>query len=214
MVIIMFYRASKALADACIKREWIEIQDRDWCIYAIEKRIITIPFWIFIFLWLISTNLYVETFSFLIPFYALRRRMGGWHAPNCYVCFIMSVSIVILSVGVFGKIISTFSNLTIVFLSLVVINTAMLMKPVYPTQVHFSTAEIICNNKIKNRITFVILLLQFVFLLIGKIFPIIYSSLGITMVIISVQAEKIKQEREVFFPHIFQFLNEVNKYET
>lgn len=187
----MFYHASKELADACIRRKWIKDQDRAWCIYAIEKRIIMIPFWIFIFLWILSTKLYVETVAFLIPFYALRRRMGGWHARNWHVCFIMSVSIVILSVCLFGKLISTFSNLAIIFLNLAVLITAIRMRPVYPPQVFFSTAEIISNNKVKNMLIIIILIVQLIFLCLKNFSPVIYSLLGIATVIISVETEKL-----------------------
>lgn len=156
----MVNKSAAWLSNVFLKRGWIEQDDLDWCLYALEKRLGLLLHFAAVAFWVGFSGLFTETLSFCVPLYFLRRRMGGIHAKSAFVCFFVSICLVILSSAFWGEMLSRLP-LPILFLSnIFFLAVALLLRPAYPLQVHFSPKEIDANIRRKNYLLFLVLLIQ------------------------------------------------------
>ncbi len=132
----------------------------NWCVYALEKRLSLLILLSFLTIWMIFSHLYLETMSFLVPLYLLRRRIGGWHAKNAMVCFGLSVGIVIISSLLLGRMLSKLPPSALLALDVLLILFALFLQPEYPPQLSFTVEEKTENCKTKNRLLLFVLLIQ------------------------------------------------------
>lgn len=191
----MIHRAAESLAVSCINRNWIEPEYKAWCVYALEKRICTGIFFTIVLCWMLFTNLYVETISFLAPFYLLRRRFGGWHAKTAIQCLFISMGFIVLGTFV-GSLLINNTHAPIIFADTAIILFAIMLNPAYPPQLHFGREEVSANNKIKNFMLLAFFLGQLILGCLIEFKIMVYSFLGITIATATVVIVKYKQKRE------------------
>ena len=111
---------AKKIADFCVKNELVEQGMFEWCVYSIEKKLVTFSTWVVLIS--IGTRLFGFrcTLCFTLGFLVLRRRTNGYHAKTYIKCLIVSLLIECGSIFVVQNIsmerlvfIIIFSNLTI-----------------------------------------------------------------------------------------------------
>lgn len=129
----------------CIHNEIISAEDVQWFRYGIEKRII----------FLLCTSLLTAlvtylcgvqaAVSFLIGFFMLRERIGGYHAKTPLKCMSISVTMVLLS---FGLLYPYLNAGAIIFLGLGSVAAIFLLAPYNHPNMHFSTEEL---NSLRPR---------------------------------------------------------------
>lgn len=188
----MIRKSAVWLSNVFCERGWIELKSYDWCVYALEKRLGLLLFTSAVVLWMGISGLYVESMAFLLPFYFLRRRMGGCHAKSACVCFFISIGLVIFSSLFIGKILLAFPTSFLITLDLASLSLAMISQPAYPPQVHFSRRETAANFQRKNHLLLFILVIQLLSITISDNRILAYSLCGIVLCIITVLIEKQK----------------------
>lgn len=87
------YEIAKKLAGICVKNKLVEQETFEWCVYSIEKRLVTFCTWGALIL--IGTRLFGFqcTLCFTLGFLVLRRRTNGYHAKTYIRCLIGSILI-------------------------------------------------------------------------------------------------------------------------
>lgn len=98
----MYHRLAQRAADMCVNHEWIPLEQRDWCAYAVEKRINTLSMFVLLALIAVPFGKVIETVVFFGSVTVLRRRIGGWHASAAWSCQLISIASVLLAVFVIG----------------------------------------------------------------------------------------------------------------
>lgn len=156
----MLHKKASLLADACVNNEWIPADERDWCVYTIEKWLLLSTFFAVLFVWVLIFGHVLETVCFLVPFYMLRRRIGGFHAKNPSVCLVTSIVIIMIVTLYIGPWMAELAPWALLIICVVVDIFGFLTKPIYPVQAEFSEAETQCNLVRKNYLLAVALLVQ------------------------------------------------------
>jgi accessory gene regulator protein AgrB len=92
----------------------------------------------------------------------MRRRIGGWHAASALQCQVFSFLLTTTNVLAFGPILekapTPFLGLITIGLSVV----ALFVKPIYPAQLHFTDEIKKQNNRKKNHLVLLVILLQII----------------------------------------------------
>ena len=176
----MLHKCAEELADICCKRGWIQEGLRPWCIYSLEKWLSIMLFFSAAIVWASFSDLYVETVSFLIPFYSLRRRLGGCHTKNAYFCFFISI----------------ISVMILMIVDSIVVIIAIVIRPTYPPQVHFTQKEITANFYKKNDLINIFFAIQLISGFFGKQI-LAYSLCGISFCITTVIIQKQEWKSEI-----------------
>ena len=188
----MIHKGAEGMANICCNRGWIQEELRPWCIYTLEKWFGILLFFSAVLFWVILSGQYIETAAFLIPVYYLRRRMGGCHAGSAHTCFIISISSVIIVSSIIGTWLLAFPSWLIFVADALVLAIALILRPVYPPQVHFTAEEIDANYRKKNDllISFFTLQLFSVFFVDKRVLA--YSFCGIAFCVVTVIIQKQK----------------------
>ena len=194
----MIHNAAARLARASCERGWIDEENYEWCIYALEKRISLLLYIAVVLLWADISGLLIETLSFLLPFYLIRRRIGGYHAKSAGACFTLSVLLVVFVSLSVGEITAYLPQIILIFVDATVVITGLLMKPIYPPQAHFTSAEQRANNLRKNILLYIILLMQGISLCIDdlRIFTGSFCSALFAVFTVIIQITKNKKESQ------------------
>lgn len=178
------------LTALCIERQWIETENRDWCIYVFEKWMGILLFFLAVVVWMVLSKRYVETVAFLLPFYLLRRRMGGYHAKSALACFIMSIGLVMFVSLLLGKWLMLLPTWALVLSDCAVISYAIALKPAYPAQLNFSQTEKDANNSRKILLLIFIFTLQMLSILFLSAKILANSLCGIALTVITVNIQR------------------------
>ena len=183
---------SVKIAEYSVRKQWISSEDKLWCIYALEKKLMTAVF----LLSLIPFALFFHSFEQMAIYSCLllllRRRFGGWHAPSAGLCLLLSVAQVLLITVVIGPKLSELSLRSLLVFDAITMLTAIIVKPVYPKQVHFDQAIVKENNRRKNFLLLGIAMLQLILGIWYKDY-LIYSLLASLTSVLSVAIEYVKQ---------------------
>lgn len=99
----MLRQDAEKLTEVFCKRNWVDEDRRDWCTYTVEKWLGLLLFFSVVTVWMLISGKYLETLSFLVPFYLLRRRIDGCHAKSQALCFFLSIAIVIFISAFLGE---------------------------------------------------------------------------------------------------------------
>ena len=179
------HQLSIRIAEACVKRQWIKAIDMDWCIYAVETKLLFCTFLTLagIITWLLGVL--VETSIFVFAFCLLRSHMGGWHAPFAWLCQTISLSLVLLCTLILGPEIRMLRQEVLWGINIFALIIAYITKPVFPVQMHATEDVLIENTKIKNRILLLIFCVQVISFRFTQVF-VIYSFLGTLFCVISI----------------------------
>lgn len=179
------HQLSICIAEACVKRNWIKAIDMDWCIYAVETKLLFCAFLTLtgIITWLLGAL--VEASIFVFVFCLLRSHMGGWHAPFAWLCQTISLSLVLLCTLILGPEIRMLRQEVLWGINIFALIIAYITKPVFPVQMHATEDVLIENTKIKNRILLLIFCVQVISFRFTQVF-VIYSFLGTLFCVISI----------------------------
>ena len=192
----MIHNAAARLARASCERGWIDEENCEWCIYALEKRISVLLYIAVVLLWAGIFGLLIETLSFLLPFYLIRRRIGGCHARSAGVCFTLSILLVVF-VSLFVDDIAAYLPQTILILAdAAAVITGLLIKPVYPPQAHFTSAEQLANNRRKNVLLCIIILAQCISLCVHDLRVFTGSFCGVLFAVFTAIIQITKNKKE------------------
>lgn len=183
---------SIAIAEASISRGWIKAQDKLWCAYAVEKKLISLCLFLLIIPIALVLDVLLQALIFSCVFYLLRRRYGGWHAPYAWLCQVISIALVLVVTLFVGPAMMKFSSFALWVMDAIVMTVGILQPPVYPPQLHFDQKIKQANTKKKDLVLIVVLGLQ----LVGGILVkdvLVYSLLAVLAGVISVYIEILQQ---------------------
>lgn len=183
---------SLAIAEACVSRGWIKAQEKSWCAYAVEKKLISLCFFLLMTPFAIALNVLPQAVMFACIFYLLRRRFGGWHAPYAWLCQVISVALVLIVTLFFGPAMMQLPSFVVCGMDAIVMAVAVIQPPVYPPQLHFNQEIIRANTKKKNIVLLIVVILQLgLGIFVKDIF--VYSLLAVLAGVISVYIEILQQ---------------------
>lgn len=167
-----------SLSRYCLAKEIISPTDVTWFKYGIEKRlstlIVAIPFFIFA---VILSNIYTAI-SFYFSFYFLRSRTNGFHSKSAFLCFVLSLLLEALFLGILGPLVSPLGGVVLAAASGAII---FVFAPYNHPNMHLSSDEIVAcrtSSRIRSIVILVCTLLSFLTKL-----PVLVNgfSLGIAM---------------------------------
>lgn len=148
---VLIHVCSK-LTERFIRRGILDQDLADWCIYWLQKRILTA---LVVSLMLILGNLVFgakATICFLLGLLPLRRRLNGYHAKSPYTCMVLSVGVMMVALLIH----SSFTQLVSLVFSIV--NFVMCLGLVLfvlvdqaNMQLHLTDEEIKENHKLRYR---------------------------------------------------------------
>ncbi|MGM9542894.1 MAG: accessory gene regulator B family protein [Candidatus Limivicinus sp.] len=194
----MLRQGAEKLTKVFCKRNWVDEDRRDWCAYAVEKWLGILLFFFAVTVWTLISGRYLETLSFLVPFYLLRRRIGGYHAKSQALCFFLSIAIVIFVSAFLGAWLLALPEKLLLMLDAAAIALTLIVSPAYPPQINFTEAEKKANLVRKNILALGIFLAQILAEIVFAPGLISFGFCGICFVLITVLIQKniIKGERE------------------
>ena len=196
----MLHTYAIKITSLCIGKQWIDAEDRDWCIYTVEKWIMILLFFSAIIIWMVGSGKYIETIATVGSFYAIRRRAGGYHAPHPWICLLTSATIVIASTTLFCSTISRLPCGVFWGLNLAAVTIAIIVRPEYPPQANFSASEKRENTKRKNILLFFLLVCQLIVSVIYDMNMIVVGIfVGINIATLTVIIEKITSTRRKIY---------------
>lgn len=180
------HKLAYQIASHSVARGWIGDDDLAICCYAVERRLLSAFFFLVLSLTVAPLKKIPEAIIFASVVLAFRQRMGGIHANNEWTCLFISISSVLISVAILGPYFGRLSVKVIYTFCVVVVTFTFFLEPSYPPQVHFDQQAIVANTKRKNVLLAMLALLQIVSVRWFGSFFIIYSSLGLSFVDITV----------------------------
>lgn len=185
----MIRKSAVALSSAICKREWIKAENFEWCVYALEKWLGLFLFATTVILWMIISGLYFESLTFLVPFYLLRRRVGGVHAKRASVCFVISVDLVIFVSLFLGSVVMRLPTWLLIVINSGTMILGMTLRPAYPPQIDFTEEEKEANYQRKNLFLLFLMIIQHLSLFFNTKF-VAYSFCGVGVCVITVLIQK------------------------
>lgn len=186
----MLNKLANQLATYCVEHTLIEPRLFPLFRYKLELFLGTSLFALLLFLVSAIFRAYAEAFSFAITAYFFRRRIGGWHAPWPWLCQIMSIGLVILTLVCLGPLLERLSENTMYALSVALNVFAFFFRPAYPPQLHFTAEEIQANIRRKNHLLLILTIVQLVAFIWLDFRIVIYTFLGLAATLTSVLLEK------------------------
>lgn len=186
----MIRQVADHLAEIFFERKWVDEELRDWCVYTLEKWLGVLLFFLSVTLWMLVSGRCLETLSFLVPFYLLRRRIGGYHTKKPSTCFFASIGLVVLVSTFLGTWLAALPERVLFSMDALVILLVLILEPAYPPQLNFNEEDKRANLMRKNILTVCILMFQIFTILFLDIRYISYSFCGISFVLITVVIQK------------------------
>lgn len=181
----MLHNISEMITRYAVARNWIAPTKASWCQYAIEKKFGFIFYLIMCLLTAAATHSWIRTFIYILVFYLLRQRFGGWHAKSFCSCQLISLGTVILIIMVIGPLLEQIKFLTTFLINLLLIICSFFLPPQYPSTANFDKAIISANFKRKNQLLILLFIFQCTTIKLWQI-TLIYSFLGLATTDLSV----------------------------
>jgi accessory gene regulator protein AgrB len=185
---VMLIRICTRLTECFVQNGILEHSLADWCIYWLQKRILTgLVVSVMLVLGHLLFGLKV-TVCFLIGLLPLRRRLNGYHTKSPYTCMVMSVGVMLLALLIH----STFSELVSLIFSIV--NFVLCLGLVEyvlddgqeDLQLHLTAEEVKENHKLAVQVLILESMIGIVIaLLLHSVECLSACQLGITVVVLS-----------------------------
>lgn len=189
----MIHAASQQIASYCVKQAWVEEKNMAWCVYAIEKKLLTLLFFLGVTVCAAVCGKYIEAASFTLALYFLRRRLGGWHAGHVWSCQLLSILLVLAALASGPRLLAAAAPFQLLAGNIIIMAWAFVLRPVYPPQLHFDAKAQAANRNKKNLILLFVALIQAAAWLCGRLEIVVFSSFGVLAGVISVYIEKSAQ---------------------
>lgn len=185
----MQHKISTKIVGFFARRNLIEKDNVDWCIYFIETRIFSYVTLLLFFFLLLPISRPIEVLVFLLSVLLVRRRSGGYHCKTEYGCFFFS-----LFVGGLGLLLAHFlEGKYVIHLMLLLFSVgATSIGPVNQPELHLS-AEEYRENASRLRVMTILLVCVAVLMVLMQINLASYCVMGLFVAAISVIAGKIIQ---------------------
>lgn len=180
------HKVAYRIAAYSVDRGWIDVDDLAICCYSFERRLLTGLFLLTQLLIFAPLGKLPEAFIFISVVLPFRRRMGGIHANSAWLCQIISTASVLISVLVFGPLVGQLPPLVIIVGDTVLISCTFFLMPSYPPQAHFTQQDIDGNIQRIHLMLVTLILAQVVSIHWFDMLYIVYSSIGLLFVIITV----------------------------
>ena len=190
----MYNKLPKIIAVHFAARGLISENDISWCAYLLIRWFGSATLCLILFAIATVLGRSVELFFFCFCLFALRRRIGGWHAESAWICQLVSVSSTLFFVYIVGPLCESQPASFAIFGCLIVTICAFILRPVYPPQTHFSQAVHQANIRKKNILLIWIIAVQIVSIPIADLTVMIHCTLGIFVALISLIAEAYNQK--------------------
>lgn len=188
---LLIHFLSLRLAHCFARHDLIDEPHIPHLAYKAEMLIGTLFFAAFLAALALFSGRWLPILSFSVPVYLLRRRMGGWHAPSPGLCQLMSAASVLLAVFLLGPRAERLPASAIFAAALSLDVFALLLRPAYPPQLHFSAEEAQANQARKTRLIVWLFLVQLLAFAAGALPIVLYSLLGLSFTVATVLLEKI-----------------------
>ncbi len=185
----MLQKIAYKIATYSAARSWIDSSKIPWCQYALEKQLGALFFLALCVLLAIITSKWLELFTFVSVLYIFRQRLGGWHTKHFWSCQLVGLGVVIVSIKIVGPMLEALPSYAVLIINLIALFVAFFIRPVYPTSAHFPQEIRQANSKQKNRHLLILAILQCLSVAITLNRFLIYSCLGLTIVVASVMLE-------------------------
>lgn len=180
------HRIAYRISSYSVTHGWINADDQAICCYAFERRLLSALFLLTQFIIYAPLGKLFEAFIFITVVLTFRRRVGGIHASSEWLCQIISTASVLVSVLILGPAAENLPPIAICIGNATLILCLFLIKPLYPPQVHFSQHEIDGNIHRKNVLLVLLVLAQVLSVIWLNMLFIIYSSIGLLLVIFTI----------------------------
>ena len=180
------HRIAYRISSYSVTHGWINADDQAICCYAFERRLLTSFFLLTQLLIYAPTGKIAEASIFIAVVLTFRRRTGGIHSNSAWLCQVISTAVVLLSVFVLGPLLGRLPPLIIIISDGVLILLSFLLKPSFPPQVHFTQQDIDGNIQRKRLMLVALILIQVISIRLINMLFVIYSSIGLLFVIITV----------------------------
>lgn len=149
---------STYLANLCIRFDIIDEMSFEWCVYSIEKRIVTMVTWIvIIFIGVYCFGL-AQSVAFILPFLWLRKYTNGYHASSYIGCLLLSVFVELFCISIARLIPRDMATLVLLFSNILI----LLCSPCNDVKIHLKLNEV---HALKLRIKKLLLLLNIIYLI-------------------------------------------------
>lgn len=146
------------LSKQCISFNLIEEDLFEWCVYSIEKRIISILTWIFLLTIGFRFLGVVHSIAFIASFLFLRKYTNGYHASTYWRCLILSISVELICLTIAQLLPYIFAVITVCLAD----STILIYAPSNNVKVHFSNSEILA---LKEKIKIYLFLINGIYLI-------------------------------------------------
>lgn len=185
----MIHRFSERIVASLVDDGHIPSQNREWCVYILETRLLTILGLSFLLFLGVLFGKPFQTVVFLILFWSVRERAGGYHSGTPKKCYILST--VVFSVCMLvGDIIAYYSGLQ--WSLLILSNFVLLSAPINSVSLNLTEEEYLYNRKMLRMVQCVDTMIVAFFLLRASELS-AYMILGYTAAALSVAAVKIQE---------------------
>lgn len=180
-------------ADFLLRQELLTERDKPWCIYAIERHILTFLSFSVLLLAGSYSSGFGNAFCFVAPVLWLRKRTSGYHASTPLRCLLLSLVITCLALGVFLPYMHQGAFFAVQALSLAII---WKLAPIRHKSLHFNQEELAANRLCARKRLVLAVALSCILLLAGQLTAAYSLSLGTAMVACSLAAAKIAKQEE------------------
>ena len=136
---------AKKIADFCVKNELVEQGMFEWCVYSIEKKLVTFSTWVVLIFIGACLFGFQCVLCFTLGFLVLRRRTNGYHAKTYIGCLLGSILIECNSIFMVRNLSMEGIVLIIALSNLIILKVA----PVNNEQIHLTVDEM---NAMKKEI--------------------------------------------------------------
>lgn len=190
----MVHKLSCYLTKWFYQHKWIEESNYEWCIYAVEKKLLQICYLLILSVCFVASKQYLNAFVFMATLYILRCRIGGWHAPYNWLCISLTTIAALIVIYFFAPALMNTNDIFIWVLDILLLVVTFLTDPIYPPQLHFDQEVVSANRRKKNVILIYIVLIQIVSFGFGMEQILIFSFNGMLVSVLLVFIEKFKQK--------------------
>ena len=182
-----------SLTSIFLRKGWIRKQDIPYCRYSLEFLFGKVSFFVLLLITCTVLGCHKEAITFSVVLLSFRRRMGGWHAKHPWLCQIISIGLVILSISVLGPQLTKLQPPAIIAINCVTILISFFLPPAFPPQLHLNQEEKNANVQKKNQMLILLSTLQPILVFLFSPTILVFSSLGLFFGISSVLIEKASQ---------------------
>lgn len=169
---------SGMISEICIKKGFLQSQDKEIFEYRIELLIQTSLFFAFIFVLSLILHQTLETLFYTGFFYSIRKYIGGWHSSSYTTCFLMSIGCVCLCVYLVGPFIKQVYPVFIFCIGSVFDIIVFFIPPCFSSKTHYSQKELETISIAKRRFAIKSFLIRLIYFLVVSSHHLVFATLG------------------------------------